>query len=75
MRSTYLKGMDRKVWAFAPVGIAAAARVGGATLIDRAADTALAAAAPLAHDGYKVPLARSLIRRALTALLEQTIEA
>ncbi len=30
-RSTYLKAMDRKVWAFALVGVAAVARVGGQT--------------------------------------------
>jgi xanthine dehydrogenase YagS FAD-binding subunit len=101
MRSTYLKAMDRKVWAFALVGAAAAARMEGgriaearlvlggvapipwpcpaaaqalvgqepnAALFDRAADAALVAAEPLAHNGYKVPLARALIRRALEAV-------
>ena len=34
-------------------------------LADRAANVALADAVPLAHNGYKVPLARVLVRRAL----------
>ncbi|CAA9546194.1 MAG: Periplasmic aromatic aldehyde oxidoreductase, FAD binding subunit YagS [uncultured Thermomicrobiales bacterium] len=100
-RGTYLKAMDRKVWAFALVGVAAtvardgdrigAARIvlGGvaqtpwrareaedllvgqrpdADLFARAADAALAGAAPLADNGYKIPLARTLIRRALAAV-------
>ena len=100
-RSTYLKAMDRKVWAFALVGVAAVLRVAdrriddarlvlggvasipwraraaeqvlaGAVVSDelfaRAADAALADAAPLAHNGYKLPLARNLIRRALQTL-------
>lgn len=102
MPSTYLKGMDRKVWAFALVGVAVAVRLDagriadarvvlggvapipwrspaaervlignapGAALFDRAAAAALADAAPLHHNGYKVPLAQSLIRRALSRLL------
>jgi xanthine dehydrogenase YagS FAD-binding subunit len=97
-RSVYLKAMDRKVWAFALVSVAAviqmepgkmrAARLalGGVanvprrateaeqmllgaapdeTTFGRAADAALANAVPLAHNGYKVPLAHSLIVRAL----------
>lgn len=101
-RSTYLKAMDRKVWAFALVGVAAALRfdegrriadarlvlsgvapipwraaaaeqllVGAepdAGLWDRVADAALEGAEPLAHNGYKLPLARALIRRALQQL-------
>jgi xanthine dehydrogenase YagS FAD-binding subunit len=100
-RSTYLKAMDRKVWAFALVGVAAMLRLDGrkvaearlvlsgvapipwrahaaeqlltgqeATpeLLARAADTALAEAHALEHNGYKVPLARNLVRRALTDL-------
>jgi xanthine dehydrogenase YagS FAD-binding subunit len=96
--STYLKAMDRKVWAFALVGVAAVlsrdgdriaharlvlngvapipwraeaaerALIGerpGEALFDHAADLALQDAVPLAHNGYKVPLARQLIRRAL----------
>ena len=103
-RSTYLKAMDRKVWAFALVGVAAALRVEAgriasarivlsgvantpwraegaeAALIGaapdeatfaRAADAALAEAAPLAHNGYKVPLAAALIRRALADLARE----
>jgi xanthine dehydrogenase YagS FAD-binding subunit len=38
-----------------------------ATIAD-AADAALAGATPLAHNGYKLPLARALIRRALTEI-------
>jgi xanthine dehydrogenase YagS FAD-binding subunit len=96
--SIYLKAMDRKVWAFALVGVAAVlglegeriaharlvlngvapipwraeaaerALIGersGAAIFDRAADLALQDAVPLAHNGYKVPLTRQLIRRAL----------
>lgn len=104
VRSTYLKAMDRKVWAFALVGVAAALRLGGpsgrrveearlvlggvapvpwrataaeellvgAELDDQAAAdgaaAALAGARPLAHNGYKLPLAEALVRRALAAL-------
>jgi xanthine dehydrogenase YagS FAD-binding subunit len=97
-RSTYLKAMDRKVWAFALVGVAAAVRVeddriaeaslvlGGVApvpwraeaaerilagsaisdeLLTRVADSALDGAQPLAKNGYKVPLAEALVRRAL----------
>jgi xanthine dehydrogenase YagS FAD-binding subunit len=97
-RSAYLKAMDRKVWAFALVGVAAVARMEGgriaearivlsgvanvprraaeaeallagqapsADLFARAADAALEAATPLRHNGYKLPLARGLIARAL----------
>ncbi len=100
-RGTYLKAMDRHVWAFALVSVAAVLRLGGASgrriedarlvlggvapipwrisaaeqqlvgaeagaeLFDRVADTALADAAPLRHNGYKVSLAKALIRRAL----------
>ncbi len=97
-RSVYLKAMDRKVWAFALVGVAAVVQVAqgritqarlvlsgvapipwrvpaaeqvlvgqppGAALFEQAADAALADARPLAHNGYKVPLARALIRQAL----------
>lgn len=103
-RSTYLKAMDRKVWSFALVGLAAVLRVEdgriaaarlvlsgvanvpwraeaaeqlllGAAPDDatfaRAAEAALADAAPLAHNAYKVPLAQALIRRALSALTRE----
>jgi xanthine dehydrogenase YagS FAD-binding subunit len=99
-RSTYLKAMDRKTWAFALVGVAAvvaldAGRIAGVRLVlggvapipwrvrgaeqillgedptpdlfARAADAALADAEPLGQNGYKIPLARALIRRALSA--------
>lgn len=100
-RSIYLKAMDRKIWAFALVGVAAVLRVEGGriaaarvtlsgvanvpwraeaaerellgatpsgALFASAAEAALHGAAPLAHNGYKVPLAKSLVRSALTAL-------
>jgi xanthine dehydrogenase YagS FAD-binding subunit len=40
-------------------------------LCTRAAEAALAAARPLRQNAYKVPLAKALIRRGLTTLLEQ----
>lgn len=97
----YLKAMDRKVWAFALVSVAATLRLDGSrvaavhlvlggvapipwrasvaeqellgaevgeALFARAADAALSGAEPLRHNAYKVPLAKSLIRRALTTL-------
>ncbi|MFN8443019.1 MAG: xanthine dehydrogenase family protein subunit M [Caldilineaceae bacterium] len=100
-RSTYLKAMDRKVWAFALVGVAAVVQVeqgqisearlvlGGVApipwqvqdaeamligqlpseaLFTRAAEQALTGAERLQHNTYKVPLLKSLIRRALTLL-------
>ncbi|HYH12777.1 MAG TPA: xanthine dehydrogenase family protein subunit M [Thermomicrobiales bacterium] len=99
-RSTYLKAMDRKVWAFALVGVGASVTMDGdaisgarlvlggvapvprraevaeamlagakpsAELFARVADTALADATPLAKNGYKVPLLRELITRALAS--------
>jgi xanthine dehydrogenase YagS FAD-binding subunit len=108
-RSTYLKAMDRKVWAFALVGVAAVARVGGQTgrrledarltlsgvapipwragvaeleligadaspeLFARAAETALVGAEVLDHNAYKLPLVKTLIRRALKRLAEDAI--
>ena len=75
--SVYLKAMDRKRWAFALVGVAAA-RVGGETrialsgaapvpwLLDSPA--ALDAATPLPGTAYKVEIARALIPRALASL-------
>ena len=100
-RSTYLKSMDRKVWAFALAGVAARLRLDGRRVAearivlggvapvpwraheaeralegaeagpaawDRAANAALADAAPLRHNAYKLPLARALVRRALEKL-------
>lgn len=99
--SLYLKAMDRKVWAFALVGVAAMLRLAGETIADarlvlsgvapipwrlqdveaqligaraepatfaRATQAALAAAQPLAHNGYKVVLAQRLIEQAFTML-------
>ncbi len=101
-RSVYLKVMDRAVWAFAVVSVAAFARIesgrfedlrvvlGGvaavpwpveaavqnlqgvhpdAESIAQAARDAVASAEPLRMNGYKVPLAQNLIRRALHALI------
>jgi xanthine dehydrogenase YagS FAD-binding subunit len=101
-RSTYLKAMDRKVWAFALVGVAANLRLDGGTVADarlvlsgvstipwraqaaeqalmgqvatpellaRAAEIAVGGARPLEHNAYKVPLARNLVRRALSDLV------
>jgi xanthine dehydrogenase YagS FAD-binding subunit len=103
-RSTYLKAMDRKAWAFALVGVAAVLRMEGSRVAEArlvlsgvapipwrataaeqvlmegdmseeratlAAEQALAEAAPLAHNGYKIPLAKHLIRRAIINLTEQ----
>ncbi|MBV9357385.1 MAG: FAD binding domain-containing protein [Chloroflexi bacterium] len=102
-RSTYLKAMNRKVWAFALVGVAALVRLesdnrhvtdarvvlnGVAPIpwraaaaeqelvgrdlddrtIHRAAEAAVSAAHPLAHNAYKLPLTESLIRQGLQAL-------
>jgi xanthine dehydrogenase YagS FAD-binding subunit len=105
-RSTYLKAMDRKVWAFALVGVAAIVRLDVQTgrriedarlslsgvapipwravaaeqalvgaevsdaLFTHAAEAALASAEPLLHNAYKLPLAKALIRRALSTLTE-----
>lgn len=100
-RSTYVKAMDRKVWAFALVGVAArlviedgriadarlvlggvapipwrvadaeALLIGqsaGPELFERVARVAVEGAEPLAKNGYKVPLATSLVSRALSAI-------
>jgi xanthine dehydrogenase YagS FAD-binding subunit len=102
-RGTYVKAMDRKIWAFALVGVAAIMRVeeriivearialGGvapvpwraesaerlltgaeasAQIVARAADAALEGAQSLSHNGYKIPLAKALVRDALGALVE-----
>lgn len=104
-RSTFRKAMDRRVWAFALVGVAARLRVEGTRIADacvvlsgvapvpwrahdaeravlgaeirpplfeRAADVALADASPLRLNGYKIPLARALVRRALETLATPT---
>ena len=75
--SAYLKAMDRKRWAFALVGVAAA-RAGGETrialsgaapvpwLLNSPED--LESATPLPGTAYKVEIARALIPRALARL-------
>jgi xanthine dehydrogenase YagS FAD-binding subunit len=101
-RSTYLKAMDRKVWAFALVGVAARVviddgRISDARLVlggvsqipwrvawaetllvgqtpspelfERVADAAVEGATPLAKNGYKIPLVKTLVRRALEAVV------
>src|SRR5690606_26978442 len=103
-RSIYLKAMDRKVWAFALVGVAACLRLQDETISEarlvlsgvapipwrltdaeqmligqradevtfaRVAEAALAQARPLEHNGYKIPLAQSLIRNALNTLIQE----
>jgi xanthine dehydrogenase YagS FAD-binding subunit len=103
-RSTYLKAMDRKTWAFALVGVAAVIRLEGprvaearlvlggvapipwrATVAEQvlmegdiseervaqAAEQALVGATPLAHNAYKIPLAKQLIRRAIVKQLAE----
>jgi xanthine dehydrogenase YagS FAD-binding subunit len=74
LASAYLKAMDRKRWAFALVGVAAARYEHGVRLalagvapIPWALDSldALEAAQPLPGNTYKVELARALGRRAV----------
>jgi xanthine dehydrogenase YagS FAD-binding subunit len=75
--SVYLKAMDRKRWAFALVGVAAA-RAGGETRIALSgaapvpwlldSPEALDSATPLPGTAYKVEIARALIPRALASL-------
>jgi xanthine dehydrogenase YagS FAD-binding subunit len=73
LRSTYLKAMDRKRWAFALVGVAAArfgddlrlALAGVAPIPWALPDVAaLETATPLPGTAYKIEIARALIRRA-----------
>jgi xanthine dehydrogenase YagS FAD-binding subunit len=75
--SVYLKAMDRKRWAFALVGVAAA-RVAGETRVALAgaapvpwllgSPQALEQATPLPGTAYKVDVARTLVARALASL-------
>jgi xanthine dehydrogenase YagS FAD-binding subunit len=75
--SIYLKAMDRKRWSFPQVGVAAA-RAGGEVRIALAGvapipwlldgPESLDAATPLARTGWKVDVARALVRRALDGL-------
>ena len=75
--STYLKAMDRKRWAFALVGVAAARFDGGVRLAlagvapvpwPLSGPEALDEATPLPGTVYKVEVARALIRRAFGAV-------
>ena len=77
LASTYLKAMDRKRWAFALVGFAAARYPDGVRLalagvapIPWALDSldALEAAEPLPGNVYKVELAQALGRRAIASI-------
>ena len=103
-RSVYLKAMDRKVWAFALVGVAAVVQMDGERIrsaqlvlsgvapipwhaadaesmligqpatpetFAKAAEAAVHDAHPLEHNDYKLPLARSLVSRALTDVAEK----
>ena len=75
--SVYLKAMDRRKWAFALVGVAAARR-GAVTTVALAGvapmpwllegPEALEAATPLPGTAYKVEIARALVSRALAAV-------
>jgi xanthine dehydrogenase YagS FAD-binding subunit len=75
--STYLKAMDRRRWAFALVGVAAA-RVAGETRIALAgaapipwllpSEAALEQATPLPGTAYKLEIARTLVRRATVSI-------
>jgi len=75
--SVYLKAMDRRRWSFPQVGVAAA-RFGGETRIALAgvapipwlldSPEGLDAATPLPRTEWKVPVARALVQRAVTAL-------
>src|SRR2546426_5743859 len=75
--STYLKAMDRRKWSFPIVGVAAA-RFDSETRIALAgvapipwlldSPAALDEATPLPGTGYKVEIARALVRRAVDAV-------
>ena len=73
--SVYLKAMDRKRWAFALVGVAAARRDGETTValagvapVPWLLEGSLDDATPLPGTAYKVDVARALVRRATAAL-------
>ena len=74
--STYLKAMERKLWAFPLVGVAAARTAGGTRvalagvapipwLLD---DRGLEAATPLPGNAYKLEIAAALVKRATARL-------
>ena len=74
-RSVYLKAMERKRWSFPIVGVAAA-RTGDTTRVALAGvapipwllDGSLEDSTPLPRNGYKVDVAKALLRRAQTAV-------
>ena len=73
--SAYLKAMDRKRWAFALVGVAAARRDGetrvalaGVAPVPWLLEGSVDDATPLPGTAYKVDVARALVRRAVAAL-------
>jgi xanthine dehydrogenase YagS FAD-binding subunit len=76
--SAYLKAMDRKRWSFPQVGVAVARYGDGSTRIALAGVAPipwriegvddLDGATPLPRTEWKVPLARTLVRRALAAV-------
>lgn len=78
--SVYLKAMDRKLWTFPQVGVAAA-RAGAETRIALAGVApipwlldgvdGLDTATPLPRTAWKVDVARALVRRAVTAVSAQ----
>jgi CO/xanthine dehydrogenase FAD-binding subunit len=75
--SVYLKAMDRRLWSFPLVGVAAA-RLGGETRLALSGvapipwpldgPDELERATPLAGTAYKVEIARALVARALQAV-------
>jgi xanthine dehydrogenase YagS FAD-binding subunit len=72
--SVYLKAMDRKKWSFPQVGVAAA-RFGSETRVALAGVApipwlleSLDTATPLPRTEWKVPVARALVERALSAV-------
>jgi xanthine dehydrogenase YagS FAD-binding subunit len=73
--SAYLKAMDRKRWAFALVGVAAARRDGetrvalaGVAPVPWLLEGSIDDATPLPGTAYKVDVARALVRRAVASL-------
>jgi xanthine dehydrogenase YagS FAD-binding subunit len=78
--SVYLKAMDRKLWSFPQVGVAAA-RIGGEIRLALAGvapipwliagPEALEGATPLPRTAWKVDVARALVRRAVEAVSTQ----
>ena len=63
-----LSGVSTIPWRARPAEQALIGERATPELLARAAEIAVANARPLEHNGYKVPLARNLVRRALTDL-------